>query len=400
VDEADHRAPDGTIDAPARARVVLHVDMDAFYASVEQRDDPALRGRPVLVGGREGRGVVCAASYEARRFGCRSAMPMAQAIRLCPQAAVVPPRFEAYTAVSRSIRAIFGRYSPEIEPLALDEAFIDVTASLAIFGSGRRIGEEIRAAVRDELQLTCSVGIAPNKFCAKIASDLRKPDALVEFAAEGLAAALAPLAIERMWGVGPVAAAQLRSRGYTTFGDLQQAGERQLALDFGDAGRSWHRLSLGVDGRDVEVDRAAKSVGEEETFPEDIVSVPAIEARLLAQADEVGRRLRAKGLYAQTVAIKIRFSDFATHTHAKTLASPTDHTHELRDAARALLASFAAREWRAVRLCGFAASKVGESAGQLPLFDDGKREKLARLDDLRDRIRSKFGDEPRVNRPR
>ena len=380
----------------AGARVILHVDMDAFYASVEQRDDPTLRGKPVLVGGREGRGVVCAASYEARKFGCRSAMPMAQAMRLCPHAAVVKPDFSKYTAASQAIRAIFGRYSPEIEPLALDEAFIDVTASLALFGSARRIGEEIRAAVKSELALTCSVGIAPNKFCAKIASDLRKPDALVEFDAATLVETLAPLAIERMWGVGPVAAGQLRARGYATFGDLQRAGERQLALDFGDGGRSWFRLSHGIDDREVEVDRTAKSVGEEETFHEDIDSVQEIEAKLLAQADEVGRRLRAKGLYAQTVAIKIRFRDFATHTHARTLDSPTDHTHELRELARALLADFArgafgAREWRPVRLCGFAASRVTEHAGQLPLFDDGKRDRLAKLDDLRDRIRTRFG---------
>ena len=383
-------------EAPAR-RVILHVDMDAFYASVEQRDDPALRGKPVLVGGLEGRGVVCAASYEARKFGCRSAMPMGQAMRLCPHAVVTAPRFQAYTAVSRAIHEIFGRYSPDIEPLSLDEAFIDVTASLGLFGSGRAIGQAIRASVRAELQLTCSVGVAHNKFCAKIASDLRKPDALVElneFNERGepvLSAALAPLSIERMWGVGPVAAEQLRARGYATFGDLQRAGERQLVGDFGDGGRSWHRLSHGIDDREVEVDRAAKSVGEEETFADDIISVKAIEAKLLGQADEVGRRLRAKGLYAQTVAIKIRFSDFATHTHARKLATPTDHTHELRTAARELLAAFSAREWRAVRLCGFAANKVSENAGQMPLFDDGKRERLAKLDDLRDRIRGKFG---------
>ena len=374
------------------ARVILHVDMDAFYASVEQRDDPSLRGRPVIVGG----GVVLAASYEARPFGCRSAMPMSQAMRLCPHAIVVKPDFAKYTAASRAIREIFDRYSPEIEPLALDEAFIDVTASLALFGSGRRIGEEIRAAVKAELALTCSVGVAPNKFCAKIASDLRKPDALVEFEAATLSVTLAPLAIERMWGVGPVAAGQLRARGYATFGDIQRAGERQLELDFGDAGRAWFRLSHGIDDREVEVDRGAKSVGEEETFLEDIADVRAIEAKLLAQADEVGRRLRAKGLYAQTVTIKIRFSDFATHTHARTLSSPTDHTHELRDAARALLVEFArgdtgGRHWRPVRLCGFSASRVTEHAGQLPLFDDGKRDRLARLDDLRDRIRERFG---------
>jgi DNA polymerase-4 len=374
-------------------RTILHVDMDAFYASVEQRDDPLLRGRPVLVGGREGRGVVCAASYEARKFGCRSAMPMSQAMRLCPVAAVVKPDFAKYTAASRAIRAIFERYSPEIEPLALDEAFIDATASLAIFGSGRAIGEAIRSAVHDELRLTCSVGIAPNKFVAKIASDLEKPDALVDMmlAPDALAARLAPLPVGRMWGVGPVTAQELTQRGYATFGDLQRAGEKQLALHFGDAGRSWWRLAQGRDDRVVESDRVAKSVGEEETFHEDLVSVREVEERLLEQADEVARRLRAKGLFAKTVSIKIRFSDFETHTHEKTLAIATDQTVELREAARTLLASFAAKRWRAVRLCGFSASRILEEAGQLPLFGDGKREKLSKLDDVRDRIREKFG---------
>jgi len=374
-------------------RTVLHVDMDAFYASVEQRDDPSLRGKPVLVGGREGRGVVCAASYEARVFGCRSAMPMSKAMRLCPQAAVVKPDFAKYTEASRAIRAIFERYSPEIEPLSLDEAFIDVTASLALFGTARRIAEEIRATVRGELRLTCSVGIAPNKFVAKIASDLEKPDALVDLHLEpdALAARLAPLAIERMWGVGPVAAEALHKRGYRVFRDLQQAGEKQLAEDFADSGPHWWRLAHGIDDRPVETGRAAKSVGEEETFHEDIVDRAEIEAKLVAQADEVGRRLRAKGLFAETVQIKIRFSDFETHTHARTLATPTDHTHELRQHARDLLASFARKEWRAVRLCGFAASKVTDTAGQLGLFDGEKRERLAKLDDLRDRIRNRFG---------
>jgi DNA polymerase-4 len=374
-------------------RVILHVDMDAFYASVEQRDDPSLRGRPVLVGGREGRGVVCAASYEARKFGCRSAMPMSQAMRLCPHAAVVKPDFARYEEASRAIRGIFGRYSPEIEPLALDEAFIDVTASLALFGSARRIAEEIRAAVAGELRLTCSVGIAPNKFVAKIASDLEKPDALVDLdlADDALAARLAPLAVERMWGVGPVTAQSLHARGYRTFGDLQRAGETQLTTDFGESGAHWWRLAHGRDDRPVETGRAAKSVGEEETFREDIVDRAAVEAKLVAQADEVGRRLRAKGLFAQTVEIKIRFSDFETHSHARTLATPTDHTHELRQHARELLASFARRGWRAVRLCGFAASKVTDAPGQLGLFEGEKRERLSKLDDLRDRIRDRFG---------
>lgn len=380
----------------ALRRTILHVDMDAFYASVEQRDDPRLRGKPVLVGGREGRGVVCAASYEARAFGCRSAMPMSQAMRLCPHAAVVKPDFARYTEASRAIRGVFERFSPEIEPLSLDEAFIDVTASLALFGSARRIAESIREAVRDELRLTCSVGIAPNKFVAKIASDLEKPDALVDLdlGADELAARLAPLKIERMWGVGPVTARALHDRGYRSFGDIQRAGERQLAADFAESGAHWWRLAHGVDDRPVETGRASKSVGEEETFPEDIADRAEIEAKLVAQADEVARRLRAKGLFAQTVEIKIRFSDFETHSHARTLATPTDHTHELRQHARELLASFARHNWRAVRLCGFSASRVSDKQGQLGLFDGDKRDRLSKLDDLRDRIRERFGSRP------
>ena len=186
-------------------RLILHIDMDAFFASVEHRDNPALRGKPVLVGGRDGRAVVCAARYEARKFGCAAAMPMMNALRLCPHAVTVSPRFAAYSAVSAAMREIFERYSPQIEPLSLDEAFVDVSASLALFGTARAIGEAIRATIAHELQLTCSVGIGPNKFVAKIASDLEKPNALVEFDAATLAERLAPLPLRRMWGVGPVA---------------------------------------------------------------------------------------------------------------------------------------------------------------------------------------------------
>ena len=367
-------------------RVILHIDMDAFFASVEQRDDAALRGKPVLVGGRQGRGVVCAASYEARAFGCRAAMPMMNALRLCPHAAVVPPNFAAYTKASRAMHKIFDRYSPQIEPLSLDEAFVDVTASLAIFGSARLIGEGIRAAVRDELQLTCSVGIASNKFAAKIASDIEKPNAIVEFDDDTLAARLATLKVERMWGVGPIAAQELRARGFELFADLQRASEQELALHFGDTGRAWHRLSYGIDDRPVEASRIAKSVGEEETFAEDVLLQSVIEAKLLEQADEVSARLRAIGLYTRTATIKIRFSNFETHTHSRTLTVATDHTHELRVAARELLASFAKKHWRAVRLCGFHAGNLVEMPGQLPLFGNDKRDKLSKLDDVRDAI--------------
>ena len=372
-------------------RLILHIDMDAFFASVEQRDNPALRGKPVLVGGRDGRAVVCAASYEARKFGCAAAMPMMNALRLCPHAVTVSPRFAAYSAVSAAMREIFERYSPQIEPLSLDEAFVDVSASLALFGTARAIGEAIRAAIAHELQLTCSVGIGPNKFVAKIASDLEKPNALVEFDAATLAERLAPLPLRRMWGVGPVAEASLRAEGLETFGDVQRAGITQLTRRFGDAGRTWFELAHGIEDREVESSRESKSVGEEETFPVDIDDRAKVEAHLLSQADTVARRLREKQLFAQVLTIKIRFGDFATHTHAKSLLTPTDHTHELRDAARQLLREFEVKEWRAVRLCGFTASRLTASLGQLPLFDEPKRAKLATLDDLRDQIHRRLG---------
>ncbi|HWL86674.1 MAG TPA: DNA polymerase IV, partial [Polyangiaceae bacterium] len=249
-------------------RSIVHVDMDAFYASVEIRDAPALRGKPVLVGGAKRRGVVLAASYEARVFGAHSAMPMAEAMRLCPQATVVPPRHERYAEVSRKVFAIFERYTPLVEGLSMDEAFLDVTESRSLFGDGAAIARAIKSDVSKELGLTASAGVATSKFVAKVASDLKKPDGLVVVPEdrEGVAAFLAPLAIERMWGVGPKTSPRLRALGICTLGDLASCDERVLDDMLGSWGRHVRELARGIDPREVEPDRAAKSVGAEETY--------------------------------------------------------------------------------------------------------------------------------------
>jgi DNA polymerase-4 len=286
-------------------RTILHVDMDAFYASVEQLDDPRLRGKPVLVGGNGRRGVVGAASYEARKFGCRSAMPMAQARALCPHAMIVPPRFARYRELSDRLMDIMESYSPLVEPLSLDEAFVDVTGCERLHGDGVTIAQAIRARVRQELGLTCSVGVAPNKFVAKLGSDLQKPDGMTVLPAEGMAERLAPLAIERMWGVGPVAAEAFHRIGVRTFGDLQRLEEEHLANLMGDGARDWKRLSFGEDTRPVVVDRTAKSVGHEQTFGEDLRDRNEVEAYLLQECDDVAARLRRKGMKASRVTVKI-----------------------------------------------------------------------------------------------
>jgi DNA polymerase-4 len=375
----------------ATDRVILHVDMDAFFAAVEQLDDPALRGLPVLVGGRGRRGVVCAASYEARPFGCRSAMPMFKAKALCPQAIVVPPRFERYRELSQRLMAILEDVSPLVEPLSLDEAFVDVGGSLRLLGNGRTIAERIRDRVRKEIGTTCSVGVAPNKFSAKIASDLRKPDGLTVLEPDRLAEMLAPLAIERMWGVGPVAAASLHAKGLRTFGDLQRLDDHAAEALLGEHGLRWKSLALGLDDRPVESDRTSKSVGHEQTFGEDLDDIDDLEAFLLEQADDVAARLRRKGLRATRLVVKIRLSDFRTLTRSTTWDEPTDRSDLLRSRARELLRAWAATSFRPVRLIGCAASGLTEGAAQLQLFADPESERRSSLDKATDAIRSKFG---------
>ena len=312
---------------------ILHVDMDAFFASVEIRDRPELRGLPVLVGGGGRRGVVAAASYAARRFGCRSAQPMAHALRLCPHAVVVAPRHAAYSEVSRQVFAIFERFTPLVEGLSIDEAFLDLAGTERLWGPPRAAAEAIRAAVVGETGLTCSVGISRVKFIAKIASGMNKPDGLTEIPAGSEAEFLATLPIGALWGVGPRTQEKLERRGVHTVGDLRGLGEAELTRSFGAHGLHLHRLSHAIDERAVIPDRAAKSIGSEDTYAVDILGVPELRRRLLAQATRVADRLVAEGLRARCVHIKIRDGHFITESRQCTLPRPTDSFRELHEAA-------------------------------------------------------------------
>ncbi len=255
----------------SRERSILHVDLDAFFAAVEQRDRPELRGKPVLVGGDpKGRGVVSTASYEARPFGCHSAIPMARAVRLCPHAIVVRPRMKRYSEVSRQILGIIEEFTPLVEPVSIDEAFLDVTCSIRLLGQPEEIAEALRRRIREETELTASVGVATNKFIAKVASDLNKPDGLVVVPSDQVRAFLDPLTISRLWGVGKVTLPRLESLGVRTFADLRRFPQAKLREHFGRAGEQFYRLVRGIDNREVVPDRMAKSISHEVTFPVDV----------------------------------------------------------------------------------------------------------------------------------
>jgi DNA polymerase-4 len=311
--------------------------MDAFYASVEQRDDPALRGRPVFVGGPSRRGVVLAASYEARPSGARSAMPMVEALRRCPDAVVVPARHDRYADVSAEVFAVFRRYTPLVEGLSVDEAFLDVTASRALFGDGEVIARRIKSEIRAELGLTASAGVAPCKFAAKIASDLDKPDGLV-VVPEDVAGFLAPLPVERMWGAGPKTALRLRAAGFATIGDLAAAGAGALEALLGKAGAAHvGPLARGIDPREVEPARTALSIGAEETFDRDLRERRALELKLLDLASRVARRLVRTGLVSRSITLKVKYADFKLRTRSVRLPEPVADAASLHNAAKVLL---------------------------------------------------------------
>jgi DNA polymerase-4 len=385
------------------SRTILHLDLDAFFASVEQLDDPSLRGRPVIVGGTSRRGVVCAASYEARKFGVRSAMPTSRAHRLCPDAVFLPPRFDRYAGLSKEVFDVYRRYTPQVEPLSLDEAFLDVTASRALHGDGPSIAAAIKRSVRAECGLAVSAGVAEVKMAAKIATDLGKPDGLVVVPPGGVRAFLAPLPVGRLWGVGEVTEGALRRIGIATIGDLAAMPESALAAAIGaNHAQALAALARGEDPREVIADEEAKSVGAEETFDHDLRDRTAIERALLEQAGRVGRRLRAHGLAGDVVTLKVKYADFTLVTRRVTLPHPTDDDGEIWSAARAQLARVDLD--RAVRLTGVSVSGFGGGEGrraQLDLFGGpapagvaappgaGKRRALnAALDVLAER----FGD--------
>ena len=375
---------------PESSRTILHCDLDAFFASVEQLDDPELRGRPVLVGGTGPRGVVAAASYEARVFGCRSAMPTAQALRLCPEAVCVPGRGARYSELSRRFMAILESVSPLVQPLSLDEAFVDVTGSRRLLGEGRVIAEDVRRRTHDEIGLVVSIGVAPNKFVAKIASDLEKPDALVVFEEEGLARRLAPLPIERMWGIGPRSLPRFHAAGIRCFGDLQAMDPDRLASRFGESCRRFHGLAHGNDDRAVVPERTAKSIGQERTFAENLSDREAIESILLGEVEQVSERLRRSGARARTVTVKIRFGDFETISRSRTLREPTDLTMLIWDQARELFREWARSGFQSVRLIGCSVSGFDRDA-QASLFEDPEARQASRVDAVTDAIHARFG---------
>ncbi|SDE53127.1 DNA polymerase IV [Auraticoccus monumenti] len=308
---------------------ILHVDMDAFYASVELRRRPDLIGRPMIVGGST-RGVVLSASYEARAQGVRSGMPMTQARRLSPQAEVIPPDMDSYAAVSRAVMAVFDQFTPVVEAASIDEAFLDVTGSMRLFGSAVQIGETLRAVVADEQQITCSVGIGPNKFVAKLASRSAKPDGLVEVAADQVVEYLHPLPVERLWGVGEATAEKLHRLGLTTVGELAHTPESTLRRAFGPhAGVHLARLAWGRDERVVVARPPERSIGSEQTFARDIDDPVLVRRELLRMADRTAGRLRRAGVLGRTVTVSIRFADFTSLTRSATVSSPTDVTEEI-----------------------------------------------------------------------
>jgi len=373
-------------------RVILHVDMDAFYASVEQRDNPALRGKPVIVGGNRERGVVTTCSYAARPFGVHSAMPMARALRLCPQAVVMPVRMGVYRQVSRQIMATLDSFSPLIEPLSLDEAFLDMTGAERLFGAPDEMARAIKDAIADKTALTASVGIAKNKFLAKLASDLDKPDGIswIPFGRE--VAFIAPLPVEKLWGVGPKSAARLKQLGLHRIGDVAAAGRDFLVRHFDESrGTHLHALSQGRDERQVQPAGKRQSIGSEVTLERDICGQQAIEAVLKRRCDEVARTLRRAGLQAKGVRVKLRDAkSFALSTRQQTLTAPYDDSKTLRRAACELLARFDLRH--PVRLVGVAAYGFDPANGkQMDLFGSGTQSQ-ARLEHSVDAIRNRFGN--------
>jgi len=371
-------------------RTILHCDLDAFFASVEQMDDPSLRGKPVLVGGINARGVVAAASYEAREYGCHSAMPTSVALRLCPHAIVLPGRGERYAELSNGFMSILEDASPLVESLSLDEAFVDVTGSRRLLGDGATIARGIRERTRQELGLVVSVGVAPNKFTAKIASDLEKPDALVIFEEEGLSERLASLPIERMWGMGPKSVVRFHAEGIRTFGDLQQVDPDWLAGRFGENTRRFHELAHGIDDREVVHERIAKSFGQERTFTSDIPDREQLLGILLGEVEQVAERLRRAGARAGRVTLKIRFGDFRTISRSRTLEFPTDATGLLWETAKTIFEEWAGESFQPVRLLGFSTGAL-ERAHQEQLFDDPATERASRIDSATDAIHARYG---------
>ncbi len=377
-----------------QAKHIIHLDMDAFYPSVEILDNPALKGKPVIVGGGQERGVVSSASYEARKFGVHSAQPIAKAKRLCPPGIFLPVRMSRYQEVSKQAFEIFHRFTPLVEPLSIDEAFLDVTGSLRLFGPPEHIAKQIKQIIFKETGLTISAGVAPSKFVAKIASDMDKPDGLTVVRPDAVRDFLDPLPIEKMWGVGKVTQKRLSRLNIHTFKDLRQTPVKVLEHKFGKQGAKIHLLAMGVDEREVIPGHDVKSIGHEETFSQDIVSLEGAQKELLALCDKVARRMRGKGLKGKTITLKVKYFDFVQITRSATLPKPTDDGSEIYSVACHLLNKTEVTKIP-IRLIGVSLSQVSflDSGTQLSLFDqDPSTQKRRVMNLILDSVHEKFGD--------
>jgi nucleotidyltransferase/DNA polymerase involved in DNA repair len=378
-------------------RAILHVDMDAFYASIEQLDDPRLKGRPVIVGADpkegHGRGVVAACSYEARKFGVRSALPIGRAWKLCPEAAYVRPRMKRYTEVSAQVMEVLRQFTNLVEPLSIDEAFLDITGSIALFGAPVQIAKAIKKQIRETTGLTASAGVAPNKFLAKIASDLKKPDGLVVVENDEIEAFLQNLPIARLWGVGPKTEERLHEMGLQTIGGIRSRTQEEMARALGsNLGVHLHELALGRDDRPVVPDWEPKSISNETTFDEDTRDRDLLVQTIRRLAESVGRRLRRESYRARKVTLKIRFEPFDTHTRQTSVKRPIDGDEEIARLALSLFDQFPLD--RRVRLIGVGTGEIvrpGEESTQLGLFDEPQKESV--IDRTVDKIRERFGDD-------
>lgn len=374
-------------------RRIIHLDMDAFYASVEMLDNPSLRGKPVIVGGSSNRGVVSAASYEARKFGIHSALPIVTARKLCPNGIFLPVRMTRYKEISDQIMAIFHRYTPLVEPISLDEAFLDITASTKLLGTAEEIAKQIKKLVLQETGLTVSAGVASSKLVAKIASDLDKPDGLTIVPSGKEREFLAPLPIKRLWGIGRATRKTLTMMGIQTIGDLSILSPELLTSKFGKHGSQMHYAALGVDERQVTPERQIKSIGNEETFETDLTAIRTIQQEILALCNKVGKRLRDHNLAGKTVTLKMKYNDFKQITRSITLIEPTNDNKEIYQQSCQLLKKTEAGK-KPVRLLGISLANLctSESGKQLSLFSKkNTHQKRRNLHEAMDTISEKFG---------
>ena len=373
---------------------ILHIDMDAFFASVEQRENPNLIGQPVIVGGSaQRRGVVAAASYEVRQFGVYSAMPTKTALKLCPQAVVIKPRLAFYAEISQQLREIFFRYTPLVEPLSLDEAFLDVGGSESLFGSAEVIGRRLKKEIKDELRLVASVGVASNKYLAKLASDFDKPDGFCIINEDEVQSFLEPLPVKRIWGVGKVTEKKLTELGVHTIKHLKSYTEESLQRLFGTAGTQMWHLARGFDEREVVPDCRAKSISNEQTFAEDVSDIGVLREQLRDLVDQVSQRLRSAGLHAKTVHLKVRYHDFQTLTRSKTLSLPSDATEVFYETVIEMLENRLPDRELDLRLIGMGVTGLDSGVRQQGLFDQEDSKQREKLDEVSDLIRDRFGED-------